>query len=90
MGTCLGIAAGPGARGAVAARARAAHQWLDRDALAAAIATLDPDDLAYLADDVPSEVLSDISNNLDPGQRGWLRESITFEERGGGEGIRAL
>lgn len=56
-------------------------EWLDRDALAAAIATLDADDLAYLADDVPPEVLADISNNLDAGQRSWLRESITFEER---------
>lgn len=55
--------------------------WLDRDALIASLETLDADDLAYVADDLPPDVLSEVWSRLDAGERRWLDESITFDQR---------
>ena len=38
----------------------------------AAIAHLDADDLAYLAEAVPEDVLREASRSLDAGERTWL------------------
>ena len=43
--------------------------------LAAAIGHLDADDLAYLADAVPEDVLRAASRSLDAGERSWLDQS---------------
>lgn len=56
-------------------------EWLPREALAASLAVLDPDDLAYIADDLPAELMSDVSARLDASQQSLLQESITFDER---------
>jgi magnesium transporter len=55
--------------------------WLDRDALVASLGTLDADDLTYVADDLPAAVLAEVSSRLDVGERRWLDQSITFDER---------
>jgi magnesium transporter len=55
-------------------------EWLDRDALVAALRTLDADDLGYLADAVPADVLVEASHALDAGERTWLHTSISYDE----------
>jgi magnesium transporter len=54
---------------------------LPGDALAASLSVLDPDDLAYLADDLPPDLMAEVSRRLDAGQQSLLEESITFDER---------
>ena len=53
---------------------------LDRQQLSAALRTLDADDLAFLSDSVPSDVLQDASHDLDAGERSWLETSIAYPE----------
>lgn len=51
-----------------------------RDDLVAALETLDAEDLAYLADDLPADVLRDVSRALDAGEQGRLQSSISWPE----------
>jgi len=52
----------------------------DRQSLVSALATLDADDLAYLADAVPEDLFRDVSRLLDARERSWLQESIAYPE----------
>jgi magnesium transporter len=49
-----------------------------RDDLVAATAHLDADDLAYLADALPEDVLRSASRRLDAGERSWLDQTRAY------------
>jgi magnesium transporter len=53
---------------------------LPREALLAALARLDADDITYLAADVPEDVLKECLESLSAEQRSWLQASISFPE----------
>jgi len=52
---------------------------MDAPELVAAAATLDTDELAELAPDLPSEVVEEVKKTLDPEEREQLRQAMSFE-----------
>ncbi len=53
---------------------------MDAPELMAAAATLDTDELADLAPDLPSEVVEAVKRTLDPEEREQLRQAMSYEE----------
>ena len=53
---------------------------MDAPELLAAAATLDTDELAELAPDLPSEVVEAVKRTLDPEEREQLRQAMSYEE----------
>ena len=53
---------------------------MDAPELLAAAATLDTDELAELAPDLPSEVVDAVKKTLDPEEREQLRQAMSYEE----------
>jgi magnesium transporter len=54
---------------------------LDREELLAAVTELDGDDLAYLSDSLPPEVLSESAARLQAAQRSWVADARTYPEQ---------
>jgi len=54
---------------------------MDRGDLLAAAASLDADDLADLADDLPSDVVEEIRRGLTPAEREQLRAAMSYDEQ---------
>jgi magnesium transporter len=52
--------------------------------LVAILTQLDSDDLAYLADSIPEDVLSDASHALEAADRRWFLDSRAWPEKSGG------
>lgn len=53
---------------------------MDRDELVAAAGSLDADDLAEIADDLPDEVVEQVRRQLTPQERDQLRAAMSFPE----------
>jgi len=53
---------------------------LPREELTQALRDLDPDDLSYIADDIPEEVLRETVSALSAEERSWLTASISYPE----------
>jgi magnesium transporter len=53
---------------------------MDRDELLAAAETLEPDDLAELADDLPEDVVDEVRRQLTPEEREQLRAAMSYPE----------
>ena len=53
---------------------------MDRDVLVAAAGTLDPDDIAELAEDLPDDVVEQVRRQLDPEEREQLRAAMSYPE----------
>ncbi|HEY8550712.1 MAG TPA: magnesium transporter [Vicinamibacterales bacterium] len=49
-----------------------------RDLLVSSLSRLDADDIAFLADDLPDDVLREVSRNLDARERTWLQASMAY------------
>lgn len=53
---------------------------MDRDELIAAAETLEPDDLAELADDLPEDIVEHVRRQLTPEEREQLRAAMSYPE----------
>jgi magnesium transporter len=52
----------------------------DPDALRAILAKMDADDIAYVAEDVPSAILEEVYRTLDARDRVWVESSVSLPE----------